>query len=296
MFKQRWALLVLFGCYGALPLAAQEDSAKKERESLVYIRYYVINNQLPYLNVQTKNKIDKAFLPQGQVPVSIYLDSDSSESLVARVVTNEKGVATTGLPANLAAKWAENSSHTFIAHTDSTANFSAIKEEVLVYKSKLELDTVNEDGVRKLKASLLKNEAGSLVPLPEADIRLTVKRLGSYLNIGEEASYTTDSTGKVEGEFTRKDLPGDTLGNIELVALVDDNDVVGTLETRLKVPWGKPAKFISAFDERSLYATGDKAPKSLLIIALGCIIGVWSVIFYLITRIIQIKRLGAREN
>jgi len=45
-----------------------------------------------------------------------------------------------------------------------------------------------------------------------------------------------------------------------------------------------------------LFATGDKAPKSLLFIALGCIIGVWSVIIYLITRIIQIKRLGAREN
>jgi hypothetical protein len=277
-------------------LAAQEDSAKKERESLVYIRYYVINNQLPYLNVQTKNKIDKAFLPQGQVPVSIYLDSDSSESLVARVVTNEKGVATTGLPANLAAKWAENSSHTFIAHTDSTANFSAIKEEVLVYKSKLELDTVNEDGVRKLRASLLKNEAGSLVPLPEADIRLTGEKIRELSQYRRRSILYNRFHRKVEGEFTRKDLPGDSLGNIELVALVDDNDVVGTLETRLKVPWGMPAKFISAFDERSLYATGDKAPKSLLIIALGCIIGVWSVIFYLITRIIQIKRLGAREN
>lgn len=298
ILRQRCNFLVLVCCCGPLLLAAQEDSAKEKRESLIYIKYYVIDNRVPYLNIQTKNKIDKAFVNQDKVPVQIYLDNDSSaESLVGRVVTNEKGVATIGLPANLAAKWGEKSSHTFYVRTDSSANFGATTEELLVYKSKLELDTVNEDGTRKLKARLLKNESGTMVPIAGADVRLAVKRLGGFLKIGEEETYTTDSTGKVEGEFTIKDLPGDSLGNIELVALVDDNEVVGSLDTRLKAPWGVPAKFVNNFDnERSLSATGNKAPGSLLIIALGCIIGVWSVIISLIGRIIKIRKLGALEK
>src|SRR3954467_445210 len=102
IFKERWSFLVLVCCCGPLRLAAQGDSAKaaggdstkQERESLIYLRYYATNNHVPYLNVQTKNKIDNAFHAQEQVPVRIYLDNDSNaESLVARVVTNEKGVA-----------------------------------------------------------------------------------------------------------------------------------------------------------------------------------------------------------
>ena len=35
----------------------QDDTTNKtERESFIYIRYYVVNNQLSYLRIQTKNK------------------------------------------------------------------------------------------------------------------------------------------------------------------------------------------------------------------------------------------------
>jgi hypothetical protein len=291
-FRQLRNLFLLICCYSPLLVAAQEDSTKKEaRQSLIYLRYYVINNQVPYLEVQTKNKIDKTFLPQAKIPVTIYLNNDSdAESLVGQVVTNGKGIATIELPAKLAAKWKEKSNPTFFAHTDSSANFNATREELSMNKSRLELDTINDGGVRTVKARLFKYKNDLLVPIPDADIRLTVKRLGGYLKIGEEESYTTDSTGNVQGEFSTKDLPGDTFGNLELVALVDDNDEVGTLETRMKVPWGVPAKFANDFKARSLSATGNKAPVWLIIMALGCIVGVWTVIIYLIANIIQIKR------
>jgi hypothetical protein len=290
-------LFMLLCSYSSLLVYPQGDSAKGERQSLIYLRYYVINNQVPYLNVQTKNKIGKAFLPQDKVAVSIYLDKDSdAESQVGKVVTNEKGVATVSIPANLAAKWGEEPTHTFFAHADSSNNFDATSEELLVSKSKLELDTSNDGEIRSLKARLFKNENDSLVPMAGVDIRLAVKRLGGYLDIGEEESYTTDSTGNVEGEFNRKDLPGDTLGNLEVVAIVDDNDEVGSLETRLKVPWGVAPNYSSNFGKRSLYATGDRAPVWLMIMAYGSIAAAWAVIIYLLTRIIQIRRLGLQKT
>lgn len=285
--------LLLLTCSPFL-LAAQENAAKKEeRQSLIYLRYYVINNQVPYLQVQTKNKIGRAFQPQANVSVKIYLNHDAdAESLLGQVVTNEKGIATLGLPASMAGKWKEKSNPTFFAHTDSSADFNATQEELSMVKSFLEVDTANEEGARILKARLFKYENNSRVPMAEVDVRLAVKRLGGYLNIGDDASYATDSTGSAQGEFTRTDLPGDTLGNLDVVALVDDNDEVGTLETQMKVPWGVPVKFESNFNDRSLYATGNKAPLWLMVMAYGCIAGVWSVIIYLITRIIKMKRMA----
>lgn len=288
-------LFALICCVTPLLAVAQEDTAKENKESMLYLRYYVVNNQVPYLNVQTKNKLGKTFTPQGNVPVSIYLNKDADPaSLVGKVTTNSKGVATIGIPANLANQWKENASPTFYARTDSTPDFNPTNLELIMTKSRLELDTVNDGESRSVKARLLKYENDTVVPLPEVDVKLAVKRLGGYLNIGDEETYTTDSIGDVQGVFTQKNLPGDSLGNIEIVALVDDNDAVGTLENHLKVPWGVPAKYHSKFEERTLFATGNKAPGWLLFLALGIIIGVWSVIIYLITNIIRIRKLGVR--
>jgi len=294
--QQRFLFIIVLSYFCPLLLPAQEDSAKEEKKSLIYLRYYVINNEVPYVNIQTKNKIGKKFLPEAKVQVKVYLDNDVDDnSLVGTVVTNENGTAIITLPVTLASIWKEKSSHTFFAHTDSTASFLATSEELAVNKSKLEIDTVNEGETRSLKVRLLKSKNNALVPAAEVEMRLAVKRLGGYLNIGEKQSYTTDSTGVIQAEFSRKDLPGDSLGNLELVALVDDNDEVGTLETRMKVPWGLPTKFETNFNDRSLYATGNRAPGWLLIMALGCIISVWSIIIYLIIKIFQIKKLGTKE-
>lgn len=283
--------LLLICCLCSLIATAQEDSPKKEaRQSLIYMRYYAINNRVPYLEVQTKNKVGKAFLPQAKVPVTIYLNNNGdAESRMGQIVTNEKGVASMGLPASLASRWKERANPIFYARTDSSANFNAAHEELLVTKARLELDTVNDGGARSLRARLLKYENASLVPMPEIDVRLAVKRLGGYLNIGEEESYSTDSAGYAQGEYKRTDLPGE-LGNLEVVALVDDNDEVGTLETRMTVPWGIRFKVADNFNKRSLYATGNKAPVWLMLMAYGCIIGVWAVIVYLVVNIVKIKR------
>jgi hypothetical protein len=290
-------LVIFTVCLNPLTGIAQADSASDAKESLLYLRYYVINNEVPYLNVQTKSKVGKAFHPQGKVPVNIYLNNDLDKaSLIGRVVTNEQGVATLGLPANLATLWKEKSNPTFYAQADSTSAFGAKSLELMINKSRLDLDTINDDGTRSVRARLYTYENDTVVPMAGVDMRLAVKRLGGDLNIGDEEMYTTDSTGMVQAEFKLTDLPGDKQGHLELVALVDDNDVVGTLENRVRVPWGAATTYTSNFEERSLFARGSKAPGWLLIMAIGIILGVWSVIIYLIASIIRIKKLGTQQE
>jgi len=274
-----------------------DSAAKSARQSLVYLQYFVKNNEVPYLKVQTKNKSDKGFQPAQKVPVSIYLDKDSlKEALVADVITDSRGESMVSLPPSLASLWKESDSHTFIANATSSADFDATAKTIAVTMARLQLDTISSENGRSVVATLLKKEGNSWVPIPDIDVRLTVKRLGGYLNIGDKESYTTDSAGRAEGEFLHKNLPGDRPGNIELIALLDDNDEVGTLQTGMRVPWGTPLHFESNFGERSLWATGRRAPFWLILLATGSVISVWSVIIYLFTRIYQIRKLGLKEK
>src|SRR6185436_13797536 len=102
---------IIFACFFAfacLPFFAngQSDSSNKtERESFIYIRYYVVNNQLPYLRIQTKNKTD-GFVVAPKVPVKVYLNKDSvAEALVGEVITNDAGEASLTFPSSLASLW-----------------------------------------------------------------------------------------------------------------------------------------------------------------------------------------------
>ena len=275
-------------------LQAQKDSAAKpQRQSLIYLQYHVKNNQVPYVFVQTKNKIENAFLPAANVPITIYLNKDGApDALIGKVTTNEKGIGSIGIPGNLASDWKSGVSHTFYAHADSSANFGPAEKSVSATIAKLVLDTISEGETKSLVATLQKKEGNSWVPVKDVDVRIGVKRLGGYLGVGDKDAYTTDSTGKATAEFAQPKLPGDAAGKLEAVAIIDDNDEVGSMETSLVVPWGIAPTYKSEFGERSLWATPRRAPIWLMFMAYGCIIAVWCVILYLITRIWTIRKLG----
>ena len=201
-------------CVGAcVQVQAQKDSTKPQRQSLIYLQYHVKNNQLPYLYVQTKNKLENAFLPAGNVSVTIYLNKDgAADALIGKVTTNEHGVGSIGIPGNLASNWNEGASHTFYAHADSSANFGPAEKSVTATIARLIVDTLTKDSTKNVVVKLEKKEGTAWVPVKDVDVRIGVKRLGGYLNVADKDSYTTDSTGKAEAEFAQQNLPGDPKG------------------------------------------------------------------------------------
>lgn len=288
---------VLFCLIGHLTKAQADSASQPKRKSLLSVQFHIKNNQVPYLKVQTKVKLDKGLFAAGSIPVSIYMDDDlSKDALVGQVKTDPAGEAIVGIPASLANNWKVKSSHTFFAHADSSSTFDPVSQEIAVALARLKLDTVAGGTTRSLVATVLKSEGESWVPMKEVELRIGVKRLGGYLTVGEEDTYTTDSTGKVEVEFVRENLPGDKQGKLEVVALVDDNEEIGSLATGIVVPWGVVHQYKSDFGERSLWAPPSRAPIWLTLMAYGCIIAVWSMIIYLFTRILKIRRLGKAKR
>ena len=113
------------------------------------------------------------------------------------------------------------------------------------------------------------------------------------LNVSETPTYTTDSLGMITAEFKRDSLPGDSKGNLTLIAKLEESDLYGTLTAEKVVPWGVVIKHESAFNVRSLFARRGHSPIWLEFIAYSIVFAVWGILFYLVLQIRKIKKLGA---
>lgn len=282
-------LCVAFVLFGTLPTRAQEE---EKPEPSIAVRYFNQNGRVQFLKVKALLKENGKFRPLEAVTVKLFLDTQAEENLVGVVKTDASGEAVAIIPPALKEKWMATPTHTFLAAIDGTNHYAATTTETEVKKLKIQLDTLNEEGTRKVTAQVFAFDS-SWKPAGNVELKIAVRRLGGDLNIGEEETYTTDSLGQASGEFKLDRLPAtDARNNITLVAKTEDNDVYGNVSYEKTVPWGLTVKAVSIFDKRTLWATRDKAPIWLMGMAYSIILAVWSVIIYLVLQIRKMKKLG----
>ena len=166
------------------------------------------------------------------------------------------------------------------------------KGEAQVTKAKIEIDTSRTDEAKNVTVNVKELQNGEWVPANGVELKIAVKRSIGNLPIGDEETYTTDSTGSVTAEFKRDSLLGDNKGNFILVARTEDNEKFGNLFAEKNVNWGVTPIFDNSFDQRSLWATRSKTPIWLLGLAGSIVAGVWGTLIYLILQVIRIRKMG----
>jgi hypothetical protein len=125
-------------------------------------------------------------------------------------------------------------------------------------------------------------------PISELDLYFFVQRTFSRLPIGDYFN-TTDENGEVRIEFPY-DLPGDSDGNVVIIASIEEDDRFEGVEVSKTASFGVPADIDRQEYKRSLAAAGANAPISLLILVNGLILVVWGIIIYIFTQIYRIHR------
>jgi hypothetical protein len=268
-----------------------QDSVEKTPS--LNLRYFSSEKDIPYVLVQSRLKVGRKFEPVKGVAVKFYLDSVAPATLMAdKAITDESGEAIAVVPTSLKNIWDASDKHKFIAETSGNKDFDGMETDVEITKAKLSMDTSTEDGTKTVLVSVTQLEKGKWVPVKGVDLKIGVQRMESTLKIGDDDTYTTDSTGAVKAEYKIDSLAGDSKGNLVLLASVEDNDQLGNLKTEKIVPWGAATNPVNTFNERSLFATRDKTPVWLLLMAFGIIGIVWGTLIYLIIQIFKIRKLG----
>lgn len=268
-----------------------------KKKAILKLSYFNLENKIQFLNFQGLIKSKERLDPISYRPIHIYInDAEDEKNKIGDFVTNDQGRIQTVISPVFADLWKSTNPNLFIARLDSVDEMGILETEVEITKAKIKLDTIQEDGIKKLLVQVLSLEDTSWIPAVDVEIKIGVQRLASVLPINKEATITTDSTGRGVADFELDSIPGDQTGMIHLVAKIEDHELFGNLETSLQVPWGIPSHFINThFEARSLWARGNKVPVWLAVLAYSIIFSVWGTLIYLILQFFKIRRLGLQK-
>ncbi|MDP3394271.1 hypothetical protein [Sediminibacterium sp.] len=260
-----------------------------KNDLLLSLAYFNNNNQTQYLKATAKSKVNGKFQQVANVSIAFYIDDASSKVLLGKATTDHSGNAIMQIKSVASEIWKSSATQNFSVSTQEDKLYNASEANLAIVKAKISLDTLED---KSIVATLLELKDSNWLPIKEVDIRVAVKRMLGELNVAETATYTSDSLGMVTAEFTRDSLPGDSKGNLILIAKLDEHELYGNLTAEMIVPWGIKPLVHSTFNDRSLFARKGLTPIWLELLAYSIILIVWSIIIYLIFQIKKIIKLG----
>jgi mono/diheme cytochrome c family protein len=125
------------------------------------------------------------------------------------------------------------------------------------------------------------------VTISNVELALQVQRYFGKLQLGE--ALTTDANGK--SKFTiSKNLPADTVGNITLIVSPTNKELYGDAETAITLQMGTKNSLRALNEKRAIWNVVQKAPLWILFTYTMGVIGVWSVIGYIIFQLVKLSK------
>ena len=276
---------------------AQSDSAEEGSEkadAIIELRYVEANNASKFLKAIVKSEVDDFYQPVTGLELRFYRTAATPENLIGKATTNAKGQAICDLTTKEASYFAPSPNYIYLVAIEDNTQYNDTEEEITVAESTFEMDFQIEDSVKQVLITLTgMDENGETVPVADAEVGIYIKRLFGLLPVTEDLE-TTDEDGSILIDFP-SDFPGDSLGNLIIVAKINEHERYGFLEVRKKINWGIPVQIQAARKERELWSSRANAPWYLIIFVNAALIGIWGVILYIIYKIFQIKKIGASK-
>ncbi len=234
------------------------------------------------LNAALKTKIKGSFIKLPHLKIKFIEVIGDAEKELGYAITNGEGKAAFTVKDSIATD-AEGKVH-FKAQFAGNKAMDVAEEELTVKRAKLLLVPVKEDSALSVKVTLVELAGGKETPVKETELGVFVKRSFLPLKIG---TGTTDENGEASVEVPNN-LPGDTKGNITLLAKLDENEVYGNLETAVTQQWGTPVSDIIKEQPRALWSPHPPIWMLLTFIILMTV--VWGHFFVIVYQLWRLRK------
>jgi hypothetical protein len=174
---------------------------------------------------------------------------------------------------------------TYVAKFAGSPKYTEVSASLTAEPAKLRITFNIQDSIRYLNVTgTRKDSKGQEVTLPKETVLLYVPRLFSLLKIGE---VTLDDEGKASFEFPN-DIVGDTLGNLKIIAKIEENEKYGFVQGTSNINWGVPKQYYKAeVPSRELWT--PIAPLWMIITLVIMLAGVWAHYMYAVWELFMIK-------
>jgi hypothetical protein len=286
-----WYFLISFAVQ-PLNLYAEEktDSTATPVESRMALNY-LCSADSTMLTATLSIKKGEVSLALENAMVEFSVLNGETGMVLGKAKTDQEGIAVlkvpiAGLPGNKEGMVAYSAKFT------ATGNYPAAEASFSAKPAKIRLFFSIEDSLRILKVTATqKNEKGEEVAIPKETVFIYIPRLFSLLKIGEVA---LDENGTGTLEFP-KEIVGDTLGNLVVIAKIEEHDIFGFAQGQNLINWGVHKQYYKAeVPSRELWT--PIAPMWMIITLLVMLAGVWAHYMYAVYELVMIKRLSKKDK
>ena len=219
-------------------------------------------------------------------PITFYSVEKDGDLKIGVAKTDVHGTAFLKIPARNTYLRNEQQMLSFKAMYDGNTKLEASEGEFRLKPAKLVVSFYEEDSIRYVKVEGTQLGVDGLVsPIGEATVLVSVPKMFSMLKIAE---ISLDATGVGAAEFP-KDIIGDSLGNLTVVASIEENDIFGTVQGSSVNNWGLH-KYLVSPDRPSRELWTPIAPLWMIVTLIIMLLGVWGHYVYAVIQLVMINK------
>jgi len=281
------SLALLFLLAGIMQGVAQ-DTADTTGPASTVLRFTCLNTSDDSIQLKSTVSVkhDDGNTNLANAAVDFYSVEADGDVLIKTGKTDMYGVATVKIPARNTYARNEQQMFSFKAVYSGNEKYESSESEFGLKPAKLKVSFYEEDSVRFVKVEGTQlNADGTETSIGALDVIVAVPKLFSMLKIAE---ISLDSTGIGTAEFPA-DIIGDSLGNLTVVASVEENEIFGNISGSADNTWGLPKHLISP-DRPSRELWTPIAPLWMIITLIIMLAGVWGHYVYAIYQLVMIKK------
>jgi hypothetical protein len=291
-------ILLYFVCpFDGLSQNTRNEKKIRVRMSLDYYNNFDKSRSLVASLFFIENRVRN---PVANEMVVFYMGEIPNSDTMDSILTDENGEAHLLFDENLRFSVDEERFFHISADFKGNKSYTAVKSDISLKDISMELflSEINSEKTVSVRAYEVGNDK-ELVPVEDAKVNFYVPRLFSDQLVGEGDF--------IEGKCSIKfpdNIAGDTIGNISLIARIEDHENYGNVERQIKdFRWGSTQpieedKSLMTIEitipTRALWHTN--APLWMIITLIILLTGVWSHYIYVIFQLIRLKRIGKNEK
>jgi len=228
---------------------------------------------------------NRKIMPVSDIPISFYNITDSSEVKLGASISNDKGESIYTVAADRDLFLNDEGTYTFSAAFEGNERFNRATKKMAIKKARIEIVFIEVDSVKVVSAKAYEiDQSGSdKILMDGIDLSFYVPGSFSLYRIGE--AELKDGVCTVEFPVT---LPGDSEGNLTIIAKIEESDDFGFVEDSAAKDWGMVRETFVPEERRGLGDTD--APLWMTYTLIVLLSAVWVHFLYIFVVIYLIKK------
>jgi hypothetical protein len=278
-------------CLCSLVTSAQnkKDSVSEITPSITLS--YLCSNDTIILTANIFDRKEQGFFAIKNAVIEFSASGDKESRILGQAKADEEGNAILKIPVAKEIPRDKDGKTTYSAKFNGKGKFQPATE---TFSAKLARITVNFSKIDSSHLILVTatqvDHNGIVGPIQKEKVIIYVPRLFNLLKIGE-TDLDEAGTGKVE--YPGK-IVGDSLGNIMVIARIEENDKFGNVQGQSSISWGVPKQYyLAERPTRELWT--PIAPIWMIVTLVIMLTGVWAHYIYAVIQLIKIKQISKKN-